>query len=248
MAAVHAHEPEFHIISGVAGCVRSYSNFYSFKRHVYRKHREHLNITSRHSTAAHSSDIASVVTASDDFDFSDMLECDNFNDTHSDFQHTKNMALFLLKAKEIRKVSQMSLDGLTSDFGNILQRTIKQLKLDINRCLQTSSINMEAIQGLTETFNHPNITNPFRQLESRYQQEKFYKEHLNLLVGIKIYVYYILTIAITTQIVTIIKTHHMYSDYDYQYATCILLRLVKKLCSYNMYGIYYMYMLFKYTQ
>ena len=63
---------------------------------------------------------------------------------------------------------------------------------------------MEAIQGLTETFNHPNITNPFRQLESRYQQEKFYKEHLNLLVGIKIYIYYILTIAITTQIVTII--------------------------------------------
>ena len=121
MAAVHAHEPEFHIICGIAGCVRSYSNFYSFKRHVYRKHREHLNITSRHLTAAHSSDIASVVTASDDFDFSDMLECDNFNDTHSDFQHTKNMALFLLKTKEIRKVSQMSLDGLTSDFSNILE-------------------------------------------------------------------------------------------------------------------------------
>ena len=153
---------------------------------MYRKHREHLNVTSRHLTAAHSSDIASVVTASDGFDFADMLECDDFDDTHSDFQHTKNMALFLLKAKEARKVSQMSLDGLTSDFSSILERTTEQLKSNINRCLQTSGINMEAIQGLTETFDHPSVTNPFHQLESRYQQERFYMEHLNLLVGIKI--------------------------------------------------------------
>ena len=183
MAVVHAHESEFHIICGIAGCVRSYSNFYSFRRHVYRKHREHLNITSRRLTAAHS--VVSTATANNEFDFVNLLECDDFDDTQFNFQHTKSMALFLLKAKELRKVSQTSLDSLTSDFTNILQKIIEQLKSDINRCLQTSGINMESIQGLSETFNQENITNPFHQLESRYQQEKFYREHLNLLVGIK---------------------------------------------------------------
>lgn len=183
MAVVHAYDPEFHIICGIAGCTRAYSNFYSFKRHAYRKHREHLDVISRH--AEQDSDIAGVATDSDDhFDFADLLQCDNFDETLSNFQHTKNMALFLLKAKEVRKVSQSSLDGLTSDFTIILQRILEQLKSGINRCLIANGINMEAVQGLSEVFNHPNITNPFNQIESRHQQEKFYKVHLNLLVGI----------------------------------------------------------------
>ena len=188
MAIIHAHDPEFHIICGIAGCVRTYSNFYSFKRHVYRKHREYLDVTPRHLTVAHhSDDVAGIAITDSNLDFADTLECDDFEENLSDFQHMKNMALFLLKAKEVRKVSQSSLDGLTSDFTIILQGIIEQLKSDINTCLTSNGINMGAFQGLNEVFNHPNIINPFNQLESRYQQEKFYKVHLNLLVSITHY-------------------------------------------------------------
>ena len=45
MAAVHAHDPAFHVVCGIAGCARSFTNFYSFKKHLYRKHQDYLDIS-----------------------------------------------------------------------------------------------------------------------------------------------------------------------------------------------------------
>ena len=45
MASVHAYDPRFFVLCGVDGCTRTYRNFYSFKKHMYRKHRAHLDVT-----------------------------------------------------------------------------------------------------------------------------------------------------------------------------------------------------------
>lgn len=67
MTIVHAHDLEFE-------CVRAYSNFYSFKRHVYQKHHEHIDVTPRNLTTQHVSDSPSVTNESDDnFDFANLL-------------------------------------------------------------------------------------------------------------------------------------------------------------------------------
>ena len=42
-------------------------------------------------------------------------------------RHKKQMALFLLKLKEVRKVSQTAIDGLLCDFTLIIQQMISHL-------------------------------------------------------------------------------------------------------------------------
>ena len=44
MASVHAHDPLFRVCCGIDGCSWSYTNFYSFKKHLYRKHREAMEV------------------------------------------------------------------------------------------------------------------------------------------------------------------------------------------------------------
>ena len=95
-------------------------------------------------------------------------------------QHKKQMALFILKLKEVRKVSQTAIDGLVCDFTLIIQQIISQLQNDVSICLQDNGLN---INGLLEVFSDPFKLNPFIQLESKFLQEKFYKEHFDLLVS-----------------------------------------------------------------
>ena len=43
IGAVHSHEANFHIKCDIQGCVRTYTNFFSFKNHVYRNHKDALD-------------------------------------------------------------------------------------------------------------------------------------------------------------------------------------------------------------
>ena len=41
---VHSQQPNFHIVCGISGCPRTYNNFLSYKKHVYKKHKLYLDI------------------------------------------------------------------------------------------------------------------------------------------------------------------------------------------------------------
>ena len=43
LGAVHSHDPNFLITCGVCGCVRTYKNYHSFRKHLWRDHREKIN-------------------------------------------------------------------------------------------------------------------------------------------------------------------------------------------------------------
>jgi len=47
IGALHAHEAGFHICCGIAGCSRTYKNFASFQKHLYRIHRDVLEIDAK---------------------------------------------------------------------------------------------------------------------------------------------------------------------------------------------------------
>ena len=91
------------------------------------------------------------------------------------FEHMKKMALFLLKAREVGKVSQTALDDL-ADFTIIIQETFQQLKTDVNACLEMNGMNLSLFQGLEEVFHDPCQTEPFKHLDTRLLQEKFFSE------------------------------------------------------------------------
>ena len=50
---------------------------------------------------------------------------------NSKLQHMEQLALFLLKTKEVRKVSQTALDGLLADFTLIIQQTLHEVKYNL---------------------------------------------------------------------------------------------------------------------
>ena len=39
---VHAHDPNFNVVCGIEGCTRSYINFMSYRRHLYREHKHFI--------------------------------------------------------------------------------------------------------------------------------------------------------------------------------------------------------------
>lgn len=104
-------------------------------------------------------------------------------------QHMKQIALFLLKTKALRKVSQSALDGLVADFMLILHQILHKLKDDISVYIKEKRINLSALDSIFD----PDSTDPFHNLNTKFLQEKFYKEHLNILVKRIIIVVVIIT-------------------------------------------------------
>ena len=182
MASVHAHDPRFHVVCGVEGCSRTYCNFYSFKRHMYRKHRGNLDLPGP-VAVENSEDNELLVNhfGSDD----NHNDCAGADPELSEFQHKKEIALFLLKAKEVRKLSQTALDGIIFDFTELHQQIINLLKVQAKSCLEGNGLSMDSICGFEEVFDNPDSCTPFRQLDSKSLQETFYRDHLNLLVSIR---------------------------------------------------------------
>ena len=175
MATVHAHDPRFHICCGIEGCSRAYTNFYSFKKHLYRKHRACLDVSGPFDQNSSQQD-----NGDNEINFYDYLDNENDNELDgrlSHFQCKKQMALFLLKSREIRKVSQVALDGLIADFTSILQLTVHQLQLDIDAVLKDNGVRISTFNGLADVFCNPKRIEPFKDLSSKFVQEKFYREY-----------------------------------------------------------------------
>ena len=181
MAAVHAIDPGFFIRCGVNGCPRTYQNFYSFKKHLYRKHRDTLQ-------GGMSGRNVSVSNNDSDMELELLETRESEEETpvrftrSTKFEHKKQMALFLLKTKEVRKVSQTALDGILVDVSQLIQQTIEQVKIEVKDCLEKKGMSIDLFDGLDNVFRDPCKTEPFRELDSKHLQEKFYRNHLHLLV------------------------------------------------------------------
>ena len=112
MGTVHAPDPTFFIRCGVGDCPRTYRNYHSYKKHLYKKHREMLDGP----WSPTDDDTALLPNTSEDVmpplcpSETELSEC-----TLPRFptikDRKKEAALFVLKSKHIHKVSQSSLNG-----------------------------------------------------------------------------------------------------------------------------------------
>ena len=165
-------------VSGIGGCARTYVNFYSFKKHVYRRHRVNLEMADPFTMTSGEPNTHTGGTGSDESlwnaDDDPELEQED-NCTVTKLQQKQQMALFLVKTKEIRKVSQVALDGIIEDFTLILQETIQRLREEVNSCLIENGLSITTFDGLLGIFDNQSTLNPFSELESKYKQEKFYR-------------------------------------------------------------------------
>lgn len=175
IGAVHAHEANFHVTCGIQGCPRSYSNYHSYKKHMYKKHREVLEVTATVSSASEVQVFEPTET--------DEYPCGS-SDTTTHPSHTdekKQSALFLMKATAVRKVSKTTLDDLIGDITILLDNRIQLLQESISTALQNKGLEFDA--ELAAIFQKPSLTTPFQGLHSEFLRKKFYIEKMGFVVS-----------------------------------------------------------------
>ena len=94
-------------------------------------------------------------------------------------------ALFLLKLKEHRRISQVALDDIVEEWGDLFSHTVKRLSARVHEKLSSTGIDVEDIDGLDQVFE--DIPHPFEGLKTRFLQEKYFRESLGLVVGIHVH-------------------------------------------------------------
>lgn len=122
----HRYNPGLRILCGINSCTEHYDNFESFRSHVYRKHREALAPVP-HTVASHHH-------VSEMLDLREIHFPENYVDhetTAGRDEQKKLAALFLLKTREERKVTQVALNGIIQDFRGIWRDGIERLQVRV---------------------------------------------------------------------------------------------------------------------
>ena len=94
----------------------------------------------------------------------------------------RSAGLFLLKLKEHRRLSQAAIDDIVQEWNGLFSHTLQRLNARVSEKLASSGIDVDSIEGLQEVFQ--DFPSPFQGLETRYFQEKYFRESLGLLVSI----------------------------------------------------------------
>ena len=183
---VHSHELDFRVTCGVSGCLRTYYKFNSFKKHMYVKHRDSL-----HEHATNVVSYQAVLGSNDCY-----TPQDDDDEEHESFitQRDRSTALFLLKAREIHKISQSALDHLLGDMAVYMDMIKERLMENVIATLQRKGINMEDDLELLRLTKSPEVTDPFSSLHSEYLQRQYFIKHFNLVVSIIIVLKLIISI------------------------------------------------------
>ena len=94
-------------------------------------------------------------------------------------------ALFLLKLKEHRRITQTAIDDVVEGCQSLFQQTIQTVQAGVRSCLAENGVDPDNVAGLSETFSK--LVDPFNGLDNKYKQEKYYKENLGLVVSNQLY-------------------------------------------------------------
>lgn len=176
IGAVHAQDAGFHVCCGIAGCPRTYSKFHSYRQHLYRHHREALDGISPDASAGVEDDQSGG--CSDTISVGSDSPSDR--DDHSPLS-MKQAGLFLLKAKEIYKISQSNLESLIGDILTIVDLTVNHLEDKVR--LELDSIGIGMNNELRQVFHSPQLSGIFQGLHTEFRLKKFIRENLKLVVS-----------------------------------------------------------------
>ena len=94
-----------------------------------------------------------------------------------------NKALFLLKLKEERRLSQLAVNGLIGDISTLLEEEISSLKKDVIKCMHEEHASTELISKIHKQFSDKITAPPFEGLQTAYLQKKYFTENFHLVVS-----------------------------------------------------------------
>lgn len=171
--AAHSHDPSFSVQCGVNGCTRSYSNYSSFRRHLKRRHTTVLDPPLQQP--------GSDPNDGDDNSLEFPLESSVGEPEDSLDIHQR--ALFLLKSREIHKMSQLAISDIITDVTLITESVLVETRRKVQAVLAANNTSLSDFNGLDDVFQDPQLTEPFSSLLTDHHQTKFYREHMSLVVS-----------------------------------------------------------------
>lgn len=180
IGTVHAHDPTFTVRCSVGDCPRVYKNYHSYKKHIYKKHREVLmdDTTLQSCDDSVSDPVHTEEGPSEAFCTSEDEECDT---PCSSKTREKVAALFILKLKHIHKVSQRSLTGLLSDCSSMLESELHSLRTQVMATLD-NSIDATLKGKISQLFQCHSTRDIYNGLTTEHLQKAFFREEFHLLV------------------------------------------------------------------
>ena len=97
----------------------------------------------------------------------------------------RNVAMHLLKLKEVHHLSQAAIDCVVSGTKSLLDQQLTLLKEEVDRNLQQAQL-PEDHAGLLWMFE--GVHDPFARLSSAYMQEKYFRDNFHLVVSSLIFI------------------------------------------------------------
>ena len=94
----------------------------------------------------------------------------------------RNVALYLLKLKEVHHLSHSAIDCVVAQTKSLLQQQMSLLRDSVNMELQQVSTQDDIQKRTNNSFQDMN--DPFEHLSSAYMQEKYFREIFQLVVSI----------------------------------------------------------------
>ena len=141
----HRFDPGLHIRCGIDYCTDHYRNFESYQSHVYRKHREALSVSNPTSTQG----LVNGGMGEDEDGDTGAGEIDRWPGDERETMEPdpkRLAALFLLKTREERKITQVALDGIVQDFRSIWRDAMERLQVRavrhgvVMKCMAISAV------------------------------------------------------------------------------------------------------------
>ena len=90
----------------------------------------------------------------------------------------KASALFLLKLKETRRLSQVAIDNVVEGSNTVFSHTVQRLYSGVRSKLASLGIDETQIDSVFQ-----DLSDPFFGLETKFKQDRYFVEDLGLVVS-----------------------------------------------------------------
>ena len=188
---VHSTQAGFCITCGLHGCQRTFRNMKTFTNHIYQFHMISRTFTmpsqllpnTKGDYERESSDEDEDMNLDDNYIQPSTSE-PNLQSTVLQEEVLSYAAKWILKTREGYKLTQSALENIIQDITSLIQFLLHKTYIAVEEALKNAHISSCQIPDLATVFNPDGLFGrPFQGLESAYQQMKYCREHLGLVVS-----------------------------------------------------------------
>lgn len=174
VSRVHSHSSGFSMTCGIQGCLRSYTNYTSWSRHVQKIHNAESSIPN---------ELQSEVD--DDFaemDIDAILTEERDLTSTTELQSQKEKARWISYLRDENKLIQSCTENILSNIIDLCSHLLNDIKQTIGKQLQECEVSSDTKDKVLRSLDNSDFKQPFKGLETKYQQISFFKQHLGYVV------------------------------------------------------------------